>query len=355
MNNKNKISIFIVSLALFFITNINGISYAQTELNDINTFSNSNYYESAIVSPMQIPKWQHMPITVSIDSDKNVDHVKNAFYTWEKAAGGIIRFKIIDSEKFSDISVHFVDKFDDLSGEQGFAAGLSKPYYRGNNIIRAEIYLLTTNPKTGEVLPESKVYLIALHEIGHTLGVIGHSPYKGDIMYKGSSDEPLKSISTRDANTLKLIYLSNPVSKNTAMKIPEYKLKEAEDNIKAFNNNPLLWIKYGDIYREYGHYLEAIDIYQKAKKLDNENSQANYLIGLCYYKIKQFQESYYYIKNALELEPLNTVYLNSYVRVCAKVDKKETAKKYLYDFINKNPKLKDDSLVKDSIKIISTW
>jgi len=57
-------------------------------------------------------------------------------------------------------------------------------------------------------LTEGQLVTIACHEIGHALGVAGHSPDSGDIM-AGIALSTTTPISQRDANTIASLYLTN--------------------------------------------------------------------------------------------------------------------------------------------------
>lgn len=83
-----------------------------------------------------------------------------------------------------------------------------------NGRMRVTVYLLRPTyypPDVQEkVLPQ-----VAMHELGHALGIFGHSQTPGDIMQsldllssKGRTNSKLGNISQRDVNTLKRIYQS---------------------------------------------------------------------------------------------------------------------------------------------------
>jgi len=52
---------------------------------------------------------------------------------------------------------------------------------------------------------------VALHEIGHLLGVSGqHSPLAGDVMYEVAGDRRIEALSEHDRNTLRALYSIPP-------------------------------------------------------------------------------------------------------------------------------------------------
>ncbi|WP_353931000.1 matrixin family metalloprotease [Okeanomitos corallinicola TIOX110] len=69
-----------------------------------------------------------------------------------------------------------------------------------NNILSHGFTILLSPSQTGKYLQAA-----ARHEIGHALGIWGHSSLETDALYFSQVREPV-SISTRDVNTLKKIY-----------------------------------------------------------------------------------------------------------------------------------------------------
>jgi predicted Zn-dependent protease len=71
----------------------------------------------------------------------------------------------------------------------------------------AEIYILTINRLNGEVLSDPAMKAVCLHELGHALGISGHSPYSNDIMYPTLNfDQVLTNLTERDTATIKRLY-----------------------------------------------------------------------------------------------------------------------------------------------------
>ena len=133
-----------------------------------------------------------------------IDRTHDAFYTW--AASGVpMRFLFVDDSAQAEVHVVWVDRFDDS------AAG--KTYWsRDPNwwIVGADIEIALHRP-TGEAYDDQMIRTIALHEVGHLIG-LDHSPNVDDIM---SPKVHVTSLSAADLRTAALIYKlpPGPVSK----------------------------------------------------------------------------------------------------------------------------------------------
>jgi hypothetical protein len=127
------------------------------------------------------------------------DRTRDAFYTW--AASGVpMRFLFVDDSSQAEVHVVWVDRFDDT------AAG--KTYWaRDQNwwIVGADIEVALHRP-TGEAYDQQMIRTIALHEVGHLIG-LDHSPNPDDIM---SARVHVMTLSAADLRTAALIYKLPP-------------------------------------------------------------------------------------------------------------------------------------------------
>ena len=202
-----------------------------------------------------------MPILVYIDDAdvKNYkkyykDAVKDAMKEWENASGGKIKFETSNDPKNANLKILWTEYFEDfawqpelkkedvsaekqklkykkassivqigsiaamvlgglvgvpvigLVGSVGGSVASPLLQYKGFNlddrIIKVKINTDCTSVMTKEQSFE-KIKQIAMHQLGHSIGIYGHSPDSNDIMYGNFN---VNKLSDRDKDTIKEIY-----------------------------------------------------------------------------------------------------------------------------------------------------
>ncbi|MEI8390697.1 MAG: matrixin family metalloprotease [bacterium] len=202
-----------------------------------------------------------MPIIVYIDDAdvKNYkkyyrDAVKDAMKEWENASGGKIKFETSNDPKNANLKIVWTEYFEDfawqpelkkedvsaekqklkykkassivqigsiaamvlgglvgvpvigLVGSVGGSVASPLLQYKGLNlddrIMKVKINTDCTSGMTKEQSFE-KIKQIAMHQLGHSIGIYGHSPDSNDIMYGNFN---VNKLSDRDKNTIKEIY-----------------------------------------------------------------------------------------------------------------------------------------------------
>jgi tetratricopeptide (TPR) repeat protein len=83
--------------------------------------------------------------------------------------------------------------------------GVNPFQYTGDTIVRSDI-VLATHTSEGQRLSKNQIQGVATHELGHAIGIQGHSPYPEDLMYWAVNDAQTGSLTTRDKNTIRLLY-----------------------------------------------------------------------------------------------------------------------------------------------------
>ena len=150
------------------------------------------------------PRWGYFPLNVYIEPHSKKALVEKAFSTWQSESG-IAKFRYVTSEKYyPNIVVKFADKNPYQKGSNfENAVGLAYSYTPLGFYAKATITIYLTSPGGGTPLSDNQIYGIALHEIGHAMG-LGHSPINTDIMFPIEHGQT--SLSQNDIERFKLIY-----------------------------------------------------------------------------------------------------------------------------------------------------
>jgi hypothetical protein len=121
--------------------------------------------------------------------------VRAAFAAWEQV-GPPIHFTEVFDTAGADIIVRWIEKFDiDRAGQADLTWD-----HRGR-ITHVDMKLALLAP-SGRVLSPEKLSAIALHEIGHSVG-LPHSEVPGDLMFP-TADHPI--LTARDTTTYSILY-----------------------------------------------------------------------------------------------------------------------------------------------------
>jgi hypothetical protein len=93
-----------------------------------------------------------------------------------------------------DAYISWIERFGNVTCE----AGLTTTWYTSSNKIINSTINLSAYDCFGNVLDEADAQNVALHEIGHCLG-LGHANFTGDLMYYAYTlNSPVRAISTLD-------------------------------------------------------------------------------------------------------------------------------------------------------------
>jgi predicted Zn-dependent protease len=151
------------------------------------------------------------------DPGAYVDAAWRALESWQQAAGGRVSFGRAASWTDAELKVELV-------GEQGPAPGDgvqvlgTTPLARacrvkGKSVVQDRFDVTFKVPvirvyvaDQHGLLPPDQVERNVLHEMGHALGMKGHSPIPADLMYEVARDRRVSRLSTEDANSFRALY-----------------------------------------------------------------------------------------------------------------------------------------------------
>lgn len=91
-----------------------------------------------------------------------------------------------------------------------------------------KVFVFMLRPNYYPAIPEKVLAHAFMHELGHAIGIFGHSDKQTDAMYAFEiasngklTQEKLGTLSTRDVNTLKVIYDAKPLPEDFNMSAPQ--------------------------------------------------------------------------------------------------------------------------------------
>ncbi len=207
----------------------------------VDTADKPDYYTSVIREGVR--KWDtsQFPIKVCITKGNPAQNYKDSFAKqiesaldlWQSKSNNLISFALIDDPSKADIVVKWTNDKNAVSkpGEAGDC--LTRVGTKG--ITHATITVLISDKNEAMPLGDPLVYWVGLHELGHALGLGGHSVSSNDIMYATMTyDYYKKTISDRDVATLVRLY--QPDVKATGSPVELY--NDATDELNKQSKLP---------------------------------------------------------------------------------------------------------------------
>lgn len=197
------------------------------------SYGKDNYLEEMTESGKFV-RWSvlQQPLKLYVDQHpKGVQNFNRAFVTnvykamdiWLQALDKKVTYKKVTKPEEADIRVVWVSKLSN-NGQQTstgvtYHAGITTPYYL-NGLLKHMTIELTTLDIDGKPQTPAEMLPVAIHEIGHALGLANHSKNPRDIMYPTSNDQN-STLSARDKNTIRALYSTQVDITNLAINQPK--------------------------------------------------------------------------------------------------------------------------------------
>jgi predicted Zn-dependent protease len=141
-----------------------------------------------------------------------------SFDDWSQAAGRRITYQIVGDKEHADIFCTWTSDPREVT-ENGTLSerGSAKIIVKGNLIERATLKILTRPILAEGILSEDEMKKACLHEVGHVLGLQGHSTNNHDVMFFTVDTATVWPVlSRRDKSTIARLYQSYPVAAFTS-------------------------------------------------------------------------------------------------------------------------------------------
>ena len=217
-----------------------------------------------MASDGRIARFDHSPVTVSIPSPNVPDNIKKyyvedaeyALDQWSSISEGKLKFERTDSGD-ADIRICWTDNM--LSGEADPLGEASLVRFDPGGFYVNVAILIKGIPSASMSL-HNQLRSVLLHELGHAIGLWGHSKDSNDIMYfRSKANYPTR----RDKETLLKL-----LSYTSGFPLHEFAIAELKSDISLNSNVSHLHFWLGSVYADKGNDELAIEELNHALRLD---------------------------------------------------------------------------------------
>lgn len=302
-----------------------------------------NYIYNA-TSGNEIIRWDinSFPLKVYFENVSSVpeyykENIDKAFNQWTVRTN-FVKFKEVSNPDEANIIIKFKDIPDDVcsGGVCKYTIAYTDPVIGTDNLLKKmNLTFYKTNPLKNK-FSSLEVYNTALHEIGHTLGIMGHSDSKSDLMYSSNENNmnmyalyrsDFQYLSLRDLRTLALLYRLEPTIsdvKNSNKAHLYYsplilgsndarvmqKIKELKKYIAEYPNLASGYINLAAVYADNGNFEDALQTLNSAsmfvKNTDEEYFVA-YNRAVVYYNMQSYDMAMKFAQQANSIKPNQNV------------------------------------------------
>jgi hypothetical protein len=146
-----------------------------------------------------------------------VDAAWNALELWQQALGGVISFRRVGNRGDVDLRIRLVGEVGPAPAEGVQVLGMTPMrdacQLRGRGMWKDRVDVEFEVPEIRiyvaddhGLLPPDQIQRLVLHELGHALGMHGHSPIPADLMYEVARDRRVDRLSIEDVNSFRALY-----------------------------------------------------------------------------------------------------------------------------------------------------
>ncbi len=294
----------------------------------------NNYIYNAAMGN-DILRWdiKSFPLKVYIEHSSDVPEyyypaIKTALEAWSERTN-FVKFDLVEKSDGANILIKFKDIPSDIcsGGVCRYSVAYTEPSVGKDNVLQnMSLAFYKTNP-LNKPFTNLEIYNTAVHEIGHTLGIMGHSENPKDIMFAAKDGEitvysALHSLSMRDLRTLALLYRLKPTISNVKDLSSENfyyapliiggdevrlqkKLTEYKKYIQQYPNIASGYINLATVYADLGDFDSTLKLLNQAEKLvnnDDEKYLINYNKAVLYFNTQEYKLATEYANRAKSIK-----------------------------------------------------
>jgi len=299
-----------------------------------------NYITNAVYGS-GILRWdiRSFPLRVYFENPDDVpsyyvNSINKALSIWTKSTN-FVKFTQVNDKSKADVVIVFKNIPNDTcsGGRCSFTAAITEPELSGQKLLkRMNMMFYKTNPYNKN-FSESEILNTALHELGHTLGIMGHSNNPGDLMFAQKDNGgyfnslPSADFTRNDLNTLVLLYRIEPsISNNPDLKSETFyyaplilggedervqaKIEEFKKYIRNYPAMASGYINLASTYAENGDFQKALTTILQGEKYSQSNDDKflfEYNKAMIYYNMQKYDEAVQCANNAKSIKPDETL------------------------------------------------
>ncbi|HQK96099.1 MAG TPA: matrixin family metalloprotease, partial [Armatimonadota bacterium] len=152
--------------------------------------STGTSYLNHVLESGSVRRWTKSQIRVAIDTSSvpagwqayMAQYVVEGCQEWARESGGAFTVAVVNGG-VGDVNVRWVDSISSSGG--GLVTGVTRISMTSSYFWPPDVELALR--AGGMTLPDAELETTAIHEIGHALGMAGHSPGSQDVMYYAST------------------------------------------------------------------------------------------------------------------------------------------------------------------------